>query len=372
MELFYIIVMVFYFFLLLTIKKRWKEEASIPVAPSRDLKLALLIPYRNESRYLPELLSHLEKVIPDAMEILFINDRSEDDSRALLLAFLQEKNLPHWKLLENSGIGKKAALTTGIFSTEADIILTTDADCTLPDHWPQLISKAFHHDHVQLVAGPVITESGKGFFAQFQQIEWASILLMTQYLFSLGTPLMCSGANMAYRKSAFVAVGGYEGNMDHLSGDDVFLLMKVTQMFGPTSFQFTYKKEILVKTKPISNISSFLQQRVRWASKWRLHPSGMHYISVLLSYGMALIQLASFLLLFGSWESRIIFMLFWLTKIIMERESLGKVLTDYKIHPNRSSFIITSFLHPIYLIVVGLLATFGKFTWKGRKNKYMI
>src|SRR5690606_24593279 len=187
----------------------------------------------------------------------FINDESEDDSRALIMAFLQEKNLPNWKLLENSGIGKKAALTTGVFSTEADIILTTDADCVLPDHWPQLISKAFHHDHVQMVAGPVMTESGSGFFAQFQQIEWASILLMTQYLFAVGSPLMCSGANMAYRRSAFISVGGYEGNINHLSGDDVFLLMKITRMFGPASFQFTSRKDTLVKTKPLFDISSF-------------------------------------------------------------------------------------------------------------------
>jgi biofilm PGA synthesis N-glycosyltransferase PgaC len=357
--------------LLLTINKRWKEEDSIPDVPPMDLKLALLIPYRNESRLLPELLDNLEKVIPETVEVLFINDKSEDESPCILLASLQERNVHNWRLLENLGVGKKAALSTGVLSTEAEIILTTDADCTLPDHWPQLISRSFRHDHVQMVAGPVMTESGSGFFAQFQQIEWASILLMTQYLFSTGSPLMCSGANMAYRKSAFIAVGGYEGNINHLSGDDVFLLMKITRMFGPASFRFTSRKDTLVITKPLFNIFSFIQQRVRWASKWRLHRSGKHYMSVLLSYALAMIQLASFLLLFGNWGSRIIFILFWLSKIMMERKSLGMVLTHYKIYPNRSSFIISSFIHPLYLTVVGLWATFGKFTWKGRKNKDM-
>src|SRR5690606_29045152 len=262
--LFYIIVMTIYFFLLLTMKKFWKEEAPIPVVPPKDLTMALLVPYRNEARNLPDLLHNLERVIPNTMEVVFINDESGDNSSAFILAFLQKNNLPHWKLLENSGVGKKSAITTGVCYTEADIILTTDADCTLPDHWPQLISKAFHHDHVQMFAGPVMTESGKGFFSQFQQIEWASNLLMIKYFSSVGNPLMCSGANMAYRKSAFKAVGGYEENINHLSGDDVFLLMKITKKFGPTSFQFTNRKQILVKTKYLSNVSSFIQQRVRW------------------------------------------------------------------------------------------------------------
>src|SRR5690606_39941169 len=63
---------------------------------------------------------------------------------------------------------------------------------------------------------------------------------------------------------------------DVCSSDLVFLLMKITRMFGPASFQFTSRKDTLVKTKPLFSISSFIQQRVRWASKWKLHRSGKH------------------------------------------------------------------------------------------------
>lgn len=361
-----------YALLLGAMKKNWEESSFYPPQQGKGFRIALLIPFRNESQHLPSLLLHLEKIIPPSLEIIFINDNSGDGSEYLIASFLRVRNLKNWELLENSGIGKKAALTTGIHHAEAEIIMTTDADCLLPEDWYRWMSQPFYLDHIQLVAGPVMTVSQGDFFSKFQQIEWASILLVTQYFFSLRRPLMCSGANLAYRKSAFMMVGGYGGNEEHLSGDDEFLLKKIIRNFGDQSTAYLSREAVLVKTQPAPCLGAFLQQRVRWASKWKLHRSVKHVLFALGSYVMAMVQLGSVFLIFGDVWSKTVFLVFWILKIIVEKKVLGRVLNEYAIHPTVSSFIKTSYLHPVYLITVGLATLGGKFTWKGRKSNYIV
>lgn len=370
MEVFYLSFILVYALILWAIKGHWNGKDNLP-HPEKIFTTALLIPFRNESRHLPVLLSNLEKLIAPSPELIFINDHSKDGSKDLIESFLLGKNL-NWTVLENSGIGKKAALTTGIPHAKAEIIMTTDADCLLPNDWHRRMSHPFYLDHIQVVAGPVMTASGRGFFSEFQQIEWASILLVTQYLFSKRQPLMCSGANFAYRKSAFKAVGGYAGNEKHLSGDDEFLLKKMIRKFGVQSAAYLNQEEVLVKTQPMAHLGVFLQQRVRWASKWRLHRSAKHASVALGSYIVAMVQLGSFFLIFGNGLSKIVFLVFWTLKIIVEKKVLDRVLHDYAVHPTLFSFIKTSFVHPVYIISVGLLSIRGKFTWKGRKSNYNV
>ena len=136
-----------------------------------------------------------------------------------------------FKLIRSAGSGKKAALQSGVHAAKTDLILTSDADCRWKSSWPQQMKAPFSNSSVQLVAGPVLTEKSDGFLAGFQLLDWASILLLTGFSFAQKKPLMCSGANLAFRKSAFLRVFGYAGNEHWLSGDDEFLLKKNPPIF---------------------------------------------------------------------------------------------------------------------------------------------
>lgn len=350
-------------------KVHWREQKGEVLREGFRGKTAILIPFRNEAEHLPGLLINLEKILPDSQEVLFIDDASTDGSARRVASFIRDRKNNHWVLLENAGKGKKAALTTGVNFTQANIILTTDADCLLPDHWVDHMTQAFYNHDTQLAAGPVVTVAQAGFFRGFQQIEWAGILLMTKYLFSRNSPLMCSGANLAYRRAAFVAVEGYRENDMHLSGDDEFLLKKIIQKYGRKSVTYIQDGEALVKTVPQPTWAAFIQQRVRWASKWRLHRSGGHALSAVLAFALAFIEISTVLLLIGSVGPWLVFFVFWTVKVGMEKNVLGKVLGDYGMRQSLSCFIRTSFLHPAYVILVGIRAISGKYSWKGRKNQ---
>lgn len=370
MEFVYLFFIFFYVLLLWSMGRHWRRGRTSISNKEYGATKALLIPFRNEAEHLPSLMINVADVVPSPQEVIFIDDSSTDDSSAIISDFIRKQNLSHWVLLKSAGIGKKAALTTGVQHTQAEIILTTDADCVLPREWVGRMTKAFHQPEIQLLAGPVMNVGGSGFFASFQQIEWGSILLLTNYLFSVGRPLMCSGANLAYRRSAFIAVQGYSGNEMHLSGDDEFLLKKIVRHFGVQAVSYFNDKEVLVETRPAASWSSFVQQRVRWASKWRLHRSFSHALSAALAFVLAIVQLGSIGLLFGTMEQKLVFLVFWAGKISFEKRTLQEVLATFHISPTFYLYLASSFLHPIYVVLVAISAVPGKYSWKGRNNHF--
>lgn len=369
MEFIYLFVIFSYVLSLWSMGRHWRWGRTSISNKEYGASKAILIPFRNESEHLPRLLINLKDIVASSQDVIFINDSSTDGSSAIVSDFITKENLNHWVLLQSAGIGKKAALTTGVQYTQAEIILTTDADCILPPGWVKRMTGAFCQPDIQLVAGPVMSRGRTGFFSRFQQIEWGSILLMTQCFFSIGTPLMCSGANLAYKRSAFLAVEGYSGNEMHPSGDDEFLLKKIVRYFGAQAVSYFKDKEVLVETPPAASRSAFIQQRIRWASKWRLHGSFGHALSAALAFLLAISELASLLLLFGSMRMKLIFLLFWSVKILTERIVLGKVLADFHLSHPFLCYIATSFLHPIYVCIVGIRAVSGNYSWKGRNHK---
>lgn len=371
MSVFYLGFISLYSFLLLTMKRKWIiEEQFFPYPQKNELKIAVLIPYRNESVHLPGLLPNVLAVIHSTTEVILINDHSDDGSPNIVREFIDAHHLKLWRMMDNGGNGKKSALTTAINSTDAEIILTTDADCRLTDNWLPGICKHFTRNSVQMVAGSVMTVTEKGFFSSFQQIEWASILLVMRYAFSLNKPLMVSGANLAYRRSAFGAVRGYEGNESHLSGDDEFLLKKIVKNYGPEALVFTKQREGLVWTFPFIGARGFLNQRIRWASKWRHHGSFYHAGIAFGGLLLPVVHLSSFMLLFGRLSDIGVFLAFWSAKIMVERKVLGRILSEYGIGQTSWAYLKTSCIHPLYSVWIGIFGIRGKFIWKGRKNDF--
>ncbi|TDK49528.1 glycosyltransferase [Algoriphagus formosus] len=362
---FYLIGAFVYCILLGFLRAKWLSAASKErYFEKAKLSATLLIPVRNESQNLDSLLSHLEKIEGEFEEVIFIDDQSEDDSFEKLQELIAKRK--PFKLIRSAGSGKKAALQSGVHAAKTDLILTSDADCRWKSSWPQQMKVPFSDSSVQLVAGPVLTEKSDGFLAGFQLLDWASILLLTGFSFAQKKPLMCSGANLAFRKSAFQKVGGYAGNEHWLSGDDEFLLKKIHQFFGKASTHYQFRPEALVRTQSEPTWKALFNQRIRWAGKWRAHPSFSHFGASLAVIVMQLFWIASFLLLLeGDW-GWIVFFLSWLLKCLGEYYSLERILEHYGEKSKKIHLFGTSLFHPLYSLRIGFGAIFGNYSWKGR------
>ena len=345
--------------------KKWPSASSVIQTPGFSGKISLVIPFRNEQPNLPHLAQQVKKLCRKEVEIFLVDDQSEDGSFESLSEMLH--GLSHVRVIQSPGLGKKASLTYGISMATAELIVTSDADCDFPENWLHYLTAPLVSPEVQLVAGPVVSKvNGSSFLRRFQQLEWLSILLMTQFSFLRKQPLMCSGANLAFKKAAFLAVGGYSGNEHVLSGDDEFLLKKISSAFGGGACIYLPSKEVLVQTSPQFNWIDLFRQRIRWAGKWKVHRSFSHGLIAVFAFLIQMIWLGSFFLFPLTWNGLSLLLFCWVIKIMAEKISLGKVASTLGFKPALNVFFLTGLVHPIYVIGVGIGTVFFKVKWKGR------
>ncbi|MBN3584456.1 glycosyltransferase [Algoriphagus aestuarii] len=363
---FYLISVLCYFFLLWRMRSFWPKASKWNSEAKTSISVSLLISVRNEEENLAQLHAAIIDIYDSVLEIIFVDDHSEDETFTQLVGYFQ--NDPKVQIFSNPGTGKKSAIDYAVSRSKGELMLTTDADCRWDAQWVGAMTKQFQTKDLELVAGPVLSYPGNKFLDGFQMLEWTSILLVSNFSFKIGKPLTCSAANMAFRKSAFLEVHGFRGNEENPSGDDEFLLKKIVAEFGAGSVYYHCSKESLVLTKPEKNWSALIHQKVRWAGKWRSHSSGFHVISSILPIAFQLIWASSFLLLILGNEGFLAFCVLWAFKILGEGLSFGRILRSLEKPISFPDLITTSLIHSFYMLWVAMKVTKGEYIWKGRLN----
>lgn len=367
---FYLFGGVVYAVLLVLLAQSWPKKKLEKHQRVERKSISLVIPFRNEQANGVNLGRQLALIQQHISEIVLVDDHSTDSSYSLFESFLGQ--IPNLKLLKSPGIGKKAALDFGISHSKEEFIVTSDADCEFSATWLEALTNPFSNQKVQLVAGPVMAMArGGNLFAKFQQIEWASILLVTQFSFQKSNPLMCSGANLAFRRVAFEVVGGYEGSYQFLSGDDAFLLEKVSSHFGNESCVYVPFREALVSTTSLHFWSELIQQRVRWSSKWNKHGK-RHQLTAIMAGLFPAFWIGSLGLLLLGKAGIAGFLILWLLKLSVDFFALSRVLESLEISCSKPDYLLTSLLHPLYVLLVIFGVLQGKFTWKERDNRSLL
>lgn len=326
---------------------------------------SVLVPFRNERENLPSLVSSLDKQVHRDFEVIFINDHSADLGEEKLKEFLTQTSL-NWKLFSLQGhSGKKAALQLGVKSAANDIIVTIDADCTVEANWLRAMLAPFEKEQVQMVLGPVMLK-GKSLWQQMQSVEFSTLIGVTGVTAKWRSPVMANGANLAYRKSAFEKVNGFKGIDTTPSGDDELLMHKIQREFGK-SIVFNSAPEALVKTSAFANWWEFKNQRLRWASKWKVGFRPMTIFTALVVFLVQLAQLSIIGLAFA--QSDILLMISGLLplKLLSELLFISLVRAPYLFKTPIHIFLLCFILYPFYAVYFGIAANFKKFEWKGRK-----
>jgi len=345
---------------------------SIPNSSTKKIDwrpvITVLVPFRNEEDNLTDIFHTLVSQSYLTYEVIWIDDHSKDGSVDLLLCLIDKTKSSNMRVIKNIGEGKKQALTTGVSNSTGEIICTTDADCEVPCRWLESIVEGYHCEEIKMVAGPVIAKEGSTFFYVFQIVEWSSVIFMTSVFYKLKNPLMCSGANLSYRKEIFIEIEGYAGNENILSGDDEFLLKKIVKRFGPHAFNYLLDQNTTVVTHLHNSILSLFSQRIRWASKWNKHQSFSHSMTALIPFILQIFYLSTLSLWANGFKGIFIFLIIWLMKITAESFVLGRVLGFFKKSIAFPHWFWVSFMHPLYVLLVGLGALRGKYSWKDRNQ----
>jgi cellulose synthase/poly-beta-1,6-N-acetylglucosamine synthase-like glycosyltransferase len=233
----------------------------------------VVVAARNEERHLEGLLGSLLSQEYPAFEVIVVNDRSTDRSRDILASF-QEKD-PRLKCVhveqgEGSLPPKQNALTLGVKACRGEILCLTDADSRPGPRWVASLAACFSSE-VGIATGyaprspqflPSPRNPGSQVVDEFIRFEGFRKALWSAAAAGLGLAWGCAGANLAFRRSAFDAVGGYRSLPYAVSGDDSRLLQLIARK---TRWRFRYliSPENFVPTAPPEDLRGLLRQHVR-------------------------------------------------------------------------------------------------------------
>ncbi len=344
----------------------WNGINTFRSSSDNRYRVSVIIPVRNEEEHIGQLLQDLEAqdYPTDMFEVIIVDDHSDDKTSELVNRHRAGSTLDLKTFSLRDKLGKKAAASLGVEHASGEIILCTDGDCRVPASWVSTYAAFFQKHQPQMVSGPV-KMVGDRFFDIYQALDFSSLIAFGAATLQKGYPSTCNGANMAYLKSAFHSVNGYEGNDTVPSGDDEFLLQKIFEQF-PGQVHFIKSRDVLVCTYPKGTIGGFIQQRLRWLSKWRLRSNW--WLKVASVY--AFVDFVSiFLMVYGvavGWWS-------WLPVIVLiglrwlaEARYLQATSRFLGIARCRLYFPVVSFVYPFYVLLLGFGSIFGKYSWKGR------
>lgn len=160
---------------------------------------------------------------PD-FEVVVVNDRSWDDTKDILNAFIVlHKNIHVIHIAENNHnqhTGKKMALTLGIKAAKHELLVLTDADCKpASNKWLREMVSAYEQD-TNMVLGYSPFIKRKGFLNKL--IRYDGFFIAMQYLSfaKAGLPYMGVGRNLSYTRSLFFKNKGFKSHYYIASGDD--------------------------------------------------------------------------------------------------------------------------------------------------------
>jgi glycosyltransferase involved in cell wall biosynthesis len=178
---------------------------------SRPDLVSIIIPCRNESRYIEKCLASVcafERPNGIAFEILVLDGRSQDNTRALAESIAAHD--PRIHVLDNPGVIQSTAVNLGVRAARGAWIMRLDAHARYPSNYLKLCLESAQRTGADNVGGIFITEpGGPGYSAQLVQA-------LTTHKFGVGDSGFRTGAKEDwadtvpygfYRREVFDRIG---------------------------------------------------------------------------------------------------------------------------------------------------------------------
>lgn len=358
--------------LMLFLKSGWdKLGLFVPQREKFRTKVSVLIAARNEENNIEHIISDilLQDYPSELFELIVVDDHSTDRTAEIIQSFAS-KGVKLIRLNEGEMLNsyKKKAITEAIKLSQGDLIVTTDADCRMTTKWLSTIVDFYESGDYKLISSPVSYFQERNTFEKIQSLEFMFLVGLGAAGIGNKIPSTCNGANLAYRRDVFYELKGFQNIDDLASGDDELFMHKVAQAY-PGKIGFCKSRNAIVYTHAKSNLSSFVQQRKRWASKSTKYKNKLIVLlaASVWTYNLLFLlnALAGFLNPFY-WQLCLFSLVF---KMIAE---LIFLIPLYNFSDKRSLIgylPILTVLHIFYFIFIGIAGNSGKYNWKGRMVK---
>lgn len=259
-------------------------------------EMSLLIPCYNEAVIIRSSIQSLTQQIYPNLEIVFINDGSEDQTMEILKQELELKALPPQEeilmskkvtatyqsnkyknmfVIDKENGGKADSLNAGINFTNKEYVVTLDADSILKEDALFEINYSLQDEDVIALGGNVIVAQGVNNFngkvikgklkgrmiERVQFIEYLrGFFVLKNALAGLNALTVISGAFGIFNRKIMLELEGFKDTV----GEDIDITIRFNQYADLNGKKMLYNDRALCFTEVPNNWSDVKKQRVRW------------------------------------------------------------------------------------------------------------
>lgn len=247
-------------------------------------RIAVLVAARNEEERLPRCLDALlaQHYPADRLDILVADDHSTDGTATVIERYRlrttaalpagdfddEPPALPAVRAVAVPDAvghlrGKANAIHAAVEACDHEILLVTDADCAPPPDWARNLVAYFDDEETGVVCGHTYVQDRGDRLTELQALDWTYLLAISSAFVENGRPVTAMGNNMALRRAAYDAVGGYPALPFSVTED--YMLFK--SIYERTGWRLRYPADpgLRTYTLPLDRATDVYQQRRRWA-----------------------------------------------------------------------------------------------------------
>jgi glycosyltransferase involved in cell wall biosynthesis len=214
------------------------------------MKLSIVATVKNEGEAVRPLLdSIIDQTLPPD-EVIICDGGSTDDTVAILEEYQQWLPL---RVIVAPGSNISQGRNRAVAAATGDVIAGTDAGVVLSPTWLEEITAPFADESVTAVAGWFEADP----FTDFEVVMGSTVLPARSDIDP--STFLPSSRSVAYRKSAWEAVGGYPEWLEH--SEDLVFDVALRKRFGP----FVFAPEAVAYFRPRPNLRAFYRQYFAYA-----------------------------------------------------------------------------------------------------------
>ena len=341
----------------------WRDFNRLEGRRSEDAEiepLTVIVACRNEEISLPILLNHLEAQITSPVEIIIVDDHSEDQTqnvaRDYAAKLLNSSVRTKITVILNNGRGKKDAIRTGIERAETNWVVTTDADVIAPPTWILSMGRAISERSGDELGVGAIIEPVKIAGGGIESIEYAAMMGWAAASSIKGSAAMGSAANLAFRVEYYPSEEDMRCDIE--SGDDVFAVHALVNS-GKLVF-WAHDIDACVSANQAGGVRKWIRQRARWGAKAKYYElNSAKRISIWIAL-LGITELTTLgLVIAGVVSLKVLFVL-WGGRALIDIIFTSRVTKWFRIRSTIWDWLLLSIIYPFQIMIL----LFGKTKWR--------
>jgi len=223
------------------------ERVALPRYP----KVSVIVCSYNGGKTLQECLESLDRVNYPGYEIILVDDGSKDNTQQIVSEFVNARNkraesgerLPQFTNIVQPNMGLSYARNAGAAAAHGEVFAYTDSDCMADPDWLYYMVGTLLSGEFVGVGGPNISPPAVNWIqaAVSAAPGGPSHVLLTDVVAE-----HIPGCNMAFYRSAFESIGGFDGEY-RKAGDDVDFCWRLQTnggviAFSPSAIVWHYRR----------------------------------------------------------------------------------------------------------------------------------